>query len=151
MAKRISIEYERGGKFVLELLEKDAPKTCKVVWDALPIETDAQHAQYSGQLMFWFTPTVRFDELENPKVMGLFPGHLAFNPHFLHKLHVQAPSVAVPQEMFYVYGGCVPADWCGPAPVNLFANTVEGSLDELAEIGKRTRRLGFEKVWMKKA
>lgn len=150
MSKQIEIEFERGGKFILSLLEDEAPKTCKLVWDALPIESEAQHAQYSGQLMFWFTPTIRFDELENPKLMGLFPGDLTFNPHFLHKLHVQTPSVAVPQEMLYVYGGCIPADWCGPSPVNHFAKTVQGSLEELVEIGKRTRRQGFEKVWMRR-
>jgi hypothetical protein len=150
LPKYVEIEFERGGKFALALSEDEAPHTCKAIWDALPLESEAQHAQYSGQLMFWFTPTIHFDELENPKLMGLFQGDLAFNPHSLHRLHVQAASVAVPQEIFYVYGGCIPADRCGPSPVNHFARTVQGSLQELAEIGKRTRRRGFEKVWMRR-
>lgn len=36
--KQIDVEFERGGKFVADLLEDQAPKTCKAVWDALPLE-----------------------------------------------------------------------------------------------------------------
>jgi hypothetical protein len=149
MVKQIVIEFEKGGKFVADLLENEAPRTCKAIWDKLPIVSDAQHAQYSGQLIFFFTPTLRLDDLENPKVMGLFPGDISFNTHFLHKLHL-TPALNVPQEMFITYGGCIPADWCGPSPVNHFAKITQGSLEELAEIGKRTRREGFEKITMKK-
>jgi hypothetical protein len=148
LAKQISVEFEKGGKFVAALLDDEAPKTCKVVWDALPLECVAEHAQYSGQLMFWFTPTIRFDDLENPKLMGLCPGDIAFNTHALHKWHLQPPKVAAAQEIFFVYGMCTPADQCGPSPVNHFAKMIDGSLDELVAVGKRTRREGFEKVRM---
>jgi len=144
MVNQINIEFQKGGKFIADMFEDVAPKICKAVWDALPIVSDAQHAQYSGQLIFFFTPTIKFDETENPKWMGLFPGDLGFNPHSLHKLHL--PPSNFPHEVSIVYGGCLPADWCGPSPVNNFGRIVYGDLNELTEIGKRNRREGFEKI-----
>jgi hypothetical protein len=145
MVKQIRIEFEKGGTFIADMLEDIAPKTCKAVWDKLPIEADAQHAQYSGHIIFLFTPTITFDELENPKWMDLFPGDVTLNVHPLHKLHL-TPAINIPIEIFIVYGGCLPADWCGPSPANHFAKIVEGNLEELAEIGRRNRREGFEKI-----
>ena len=141
----MEIKLEKGGNFVADMLEKEAPKTCQKVWDALPIVCDAQHAQYSGKIIFWFAPQVKFDEIENPKLMGLYPGDLAFNCHPLHRLHL-TPSLGIPLEMLIVYGGCVQGDWCGTSPVNHFARIVEGNLDELEKIGLRIRREGFEKI-----
>lgn len=148
MVNQIEIEFEKGGRFVANLLENEAPRTCKAIWDKLPLVCEAQHAQYSGQIIFFFTPTIRFDDLENPKVMGLFPGDISFNPHFLHKLHL-TPALKIPQEIFITYGGCIPADFCGPSPVNHFAR-IQGNLQELADVGIRNRREGFEKITLKK-
>lgn len=35
MAKQIIFSFEKGGSFVVDLLEDKAPETCKVIWDAL--------------------------------------------------------------------------------------------------------------------
>jgi len=38
MTKEIKVEFEKGGVFSAELLEKEAPKTAAVIWDRLPFE-----------------------------------------------------------------------------------------------------------------
>ncbi len=148
MARQIEIEFEKGGKFVATLLEDKAPKTCEAVWDALPLENKIQHAMYSGEGIFFFTPTIKFEELENPMVMGLLPGDIAFNTHWNHKLHL--PPTSIPQEIVIIYGGCLPQDHCGWIPCNYFAKIVEGNLSELKNIGKRIREQGMEKVTVRK-
>lgn len=35
MAKQILFQFEKGGSFVVELLEDKAPETCRVIWEAL--------------------------------------------------------------------------------------------------------------------
>ena len=147
--KRIGIEFERGGKFVATLLENESPRTCNAVWNKLPIVSDAQHAQYSGKIIFFFAPQIEFDELENPKLVGLFPGDVALNTHPFHKLNL-TPSIGIPIEMLIAYGGSIQADWCGPSPVNCFAKITEGDMDNLVEVGLRTRRQGFEKITLTK-
>lgn len=147
MAKQIEIEFEKGGKFIATLMEDKAPKTCKAVWDALPIESRIQHAKYSGEIIFLMTPPKlsTFDELENPLVMGLLPGDIAFNT--LAKHHLPPPSS---QEILIIYGGALPRDMCGWLPSNHFAKIVDGSLEELANVGKRVYEKGMEKVVIRK-
>lgn len=35
MAKQIKITFEKGGSFVADMLEDEAPVTCRVIWEAL--------------------------------------------------------------------------------------------------------------------
>jgi hypothetical protein len=150
MTRQIVIEFEKGGRFVANLMDDMAPNTCNAIWNKLPIvNAQCEHGKYSGEIFFFFTPQIRSDDLENPKWMGLYPGDILWNPHFLHKLHL-TPARKVPQEICIVYGGCLPADECGQTPFNLFSRIVEGDLEELARIGMRLRREGFEKISFKK-
>ncbi|MQA98344.1 MAG: DUF3830 family protein, partial [Streptosporangiales bacterium] len=46
MSRYLTITLERRGvSCVAELLEKDAPRTCEAVWNALPLGGDAYHAK----------------------------------------------------------------------------------------------------------
>ncbi len=49
MTKRIILEFERGGTVFAELLEKKAPKTCKAILRALPVENKVIHAMWAGE------------------------------------------------------------------------------------------------------
>lgn len=149
IVKLIGVEFEKGGSFVATLLENEAPRTCSAIWDKLPIVSEAQHAQYSGKIIFFFAPQIGFTELENPKLMNLVPGDIALNTHPLHKLHL-TPSLGIPLEILIAYGGSLQADWCGPSPVNHFAKIAESDLDDLVKAGMRNRREGFEKIVLRK-
>ena len=35
MAKQIRITFEKGGSFLADMLEEQAPETCKLVWSML--------------------------------------------------------------------------------------------------------------------
>jgi len=51
--RRIRMTFVPGGESVTaELLDDEAPATCQLVWDMLPLEHDLQHAQYSGREVF---------------------------------------------------------------------------------------------------
>lgn len=61
---------ERGVSCVAELLDKDAPRTCDAVWNALPQGDAVQHAKYARNEVYTMVP--RFAETEpgqeNPTV-----------------------------------------------------------------------------------
>ena len=48
MSRFMKIALERRGvSCVAQLLDKDAPRTCDAVWEALPLGGDAYHAKYA--------------------------------------------------------------------------------------------------------
>src|SRR5207302_9881865 len=69
MTKRMEIRLDkRGISCVAELLEEDAPQTCDIVWNALPLEGDVYHAKYASNEIYCLLPPIRGDApgLENP-------------------------------------------------------------------------------------
>ena len=52
MTKGIILEFERGGTVFAELLEKKAPKTCRAILRALPVENKVIHAIWAGEEIF---------------------------------------------------------------------------------------------------
>jgi len=53
MARRIVLEFERGGVVSAELLTEEAPKTCEAVLKALPVKNKAVHAMWAGEEIFF--------------------------------------------------------------------------------------------------
>ncbi|MEM2922592.1 MAG: DUF3830 family protein, partial [Candidatus Bathyarchaeia archaeon] len=47
--KQITIEFEKGGLFTANLLEDKAPKTCREIWDRLPLKCRMHHSSSAGQ------------------------------------------------------------------------------------------------------
>ncbi len=41
-----------GESVIAEVLDDDAPKTCRLVWDRLPLEAALVHGRYSGMELF---------------------------------------------------------------------------------------------------
>jgi hypothetical protein len=51
--RRIRLTFVETGESVLaEILDDEAPEVCRIVWDLLPIETQAIHGMYSGAEIF---------------------------------------------------------------------------------------------------
>lgn len=84
-ARQICLELPGSGCwFEIELLEREAPRTCQAIWEALPIEAEAFQARRSGKELFMLTDPIPYTEAEN------------------------ATSQCSPGDVFYVY---LPVDW----------------------------------------
>ena len=57
MPRYIEITLRRRGvTCVAALLDDQAPRTCRAVWDALPQEGDVYHAKYAGNEFYALIP-----------------------------------------------------------------------------------------------
>ncbi|MHC4716363.1 MAG: DUF3830 family protein [Planctomycetota bacterium] len=131
MAK-IVMEFERGGRVSATLLEDRAPKTCKGVLDALPVEAEVIHAMWAGEEIF-FQGYPGVFEYEQPTKL-VQPGDLAMVP--------RSGSFCI------FYGRSIPR---GAVDQEIDV-TVFGRVDDvkaMADIGARIRRQGVEKIAVK--
>ncbi len=128
MAK-ISMEFERGGVITGTLFEDRAPETCRRILAALPVEAEVLHAMWAGEEIFFGDFPAQF-EYEQP-TQTVEDGALAMVP--------ESSSFCV------FYGRSMPRK----AVDEGIDVTVFGQVDDvpaMAEIGKRVRRQGVEKV-----
>ena len=130
----IVMEFERGGQISATLLTDRAPKTCKAVLAALPVEAEAIHAMWAGEEIFFGAFPAKF-EYEHP-TKDVKPGDLAMVP--------RSSSFCI------FYGRSMPRKAVDQG-VDV---TVFGQVDDvpgMAAIGKRVRRQGVEKVRITRA
>lgn len=131
MAK-IVMEFERGGRVTATLSEEKAPKTVRAVLAALPVEAEAMHAMWAGEEIFFGGYPAKF-EYERPTQI-VSPGALAMVP--------RSSSFCI------FYGRAIPRS----AVDREIDVTVFGQVDDvaaMAEIGKRVRMRGVEKITIK--
>ncbi len=150
MAKQIAIKL---GKAVLtgRLLEKDAPKTCKAVWDRLPLEGQAMSSIVSGSEVFLTLDRSLGIPFENQTIYPI-PGDIVFylQPTSYvdaevkgHERHRETIGIAYGREV-QMYGPVI------PLPLNLFATVVNGLAEFSAEVS-RMKREGFGRLSISKA
>ena len=80
MPRFMEIKLEkRNVGCVARLLDEDAPLTCELVWNALPLGGDAWHAKYAMNEVYCFVPPITGDAsgLENPTVAPI-PGDVVY-------------------------------------------------------------------------
>src|SRR2546423_4186681 len=71
MSRLMTITLEkRGVSCVARLLDAEAPRTCEVLWQALPQGGDAYHAKYARNEVYTMVPRFAAVEpgIENPTV-----------------------------------------------------------------------------------
>jgi hypothetical protein len=147
MGKEIEVEFEKGGRFVAQLFEKEAPKNCVTLWNALPIEAEAIHSAYSGQGIWMVVKEyIGLDEVheENQKVLGNLPGTIG--------IELYPPETNLNRtELVIVYGpNYYPRNpFVGEKPLNRVGGIID-NLDQLLEVGKNIREYGKQKVTIKK-
>ena len=128
MAK-IRMEFARGGVITGTLFENRAPETCKRVLEALPYTAEALHAMWAGEEIFFNGFPAKFDP--EKATIDVKPGTLAIVPG--------SSSFCV------FYGRAIPRKAVDETvEVNVF-----GQVDDvvaMAEIGRRVRRQGVEKM-----
>ncbi len=58
MARQIRLTFvDDGVSALVELLDEAAPRTCRAIWEALPLAGEAQHAIYSGSEIVLLIPS----------------------------------------------------------------------------------------------
>jgi hypothetical protein len=142
MSKYMSITLEhRGVSCVAELLEKDAPRTCAAVWQALPLAGDAYHAKYARNEVY--TMVERFAEeepgLENPTVTPI-PGDVVYfsfaggmlDRRFKEEKGIAALPGVIDLAIFYGRNNLLLNGDVGWVPGNVYATITDG-LDRMAE------------------
>lgn len=126
---------------VAELLDKDAPRTCAAVWNALPLEGPAQHAKYARNEVYAMVP--RFTEVavgqENPTVTPI-PGDVVFfdfsagmlDRSFKEDVGVAGLPGVIDLAIFYGRNNLLLNGDVGWVPGNVYGTIVQG-LDAMAE------------------
>jgi hypothetical protein len=139
---QIEITFEKGGSFVANLLEKEAPQTCREFLAHLPVTLTFQHSTTSGQAVVGFPKDILVTP-ENQRTLAIYPGSLCFL--------VRNPAMHVPYEIYITYGPYFLSrgfrvDY--QEPVNVFGQ-IESGLETLASTGERILKKGVERVTFK--
>ncbi len=129
--RRIEIELD-GVMVTARLLPERAPKTCDLMWDALPYVDRVTHAKWSGQMFHTNTP------IDLPSGDGSYPGGIEGRTAF------QQPGMVVyyrPAVEFAVSYGDAQFSWeTGP----LFVTPVALIEDDLTAFAKKADELQWK-------
>lgn len=142
MPRYVTIGLERRGvTCVAELLDKDAPRTCDAVWDALPLGGEAYHAKYARNEVYTMVPRFAPDEpgLENPTVTPI-PGDLVYfsftggmlDRSFKEEKGIDGLPGVIDLAIFYGRNNLLLNGDVGWVPGNVYGRVVEG-LDRMAD------------------
>ena len=122
---KVYMQFAKGGKFELELLYEDAPKTCAAFMAMLPYHSGALQARFSGNDFFFRMPLgVPQENICVPKMFDL-----AFNSD--------------EEQAICIYYG-INIRHADP-PYNRFA-VVRGDAEELETVAMRIWKEGMEEV-----
>ena len=142
MPRFIEISLERRGvSCVAELLDKDAPRTCEAVWQALPLGGEAYHAKYARNEVYTMVERFAAEEvgLENPTVTPI-PGdvcYFSFSGGMLDRRFKEEKGIdqlpgVVDLAIFYGRNNLLLNGDVGWVPGNVYASVVDG-LGPMAE------------------
>ena len=141
MPKRIRLIFpDERITATAELLEANAPETCRAIWARLPFEGTLEHGQWSGPETYLpIDPAIRIPP--EHQSFHTIPGDIGY-----YALE-GGRMVGWPDDMaelaFFYDRGARPSMIDGPVPVNLFARIVE-NLEGFADASLRTRREGVK-------
>jgi len=145
MVKQIKIVFEKGGEFIATLKEEEAPRICKLIWEALPIKDRIGQTSRSGQVLYCMVPFMNRIN-ENPKIV-IPRGGLALDSILYRSLFWEEGMPIINGEIYFSYGvDNMFFDISGLLnPCSYFAQIEEG-LEELYQIGLRNREHGREGI-----
>jgi len=131
---------EQNVSVVADLLDDAAPKTCALVWDALPVAGTLIHGMYSGPELFIVLPGFPPVEAEN-QVQRALPGDVGYW-HLQAGLHAAAPNEVAELVFVYDRGVSIKGTDGSDSWVNLFARIRTAEADDFFAVCKRRRREG---------
>ena len=149
MLRHIEIVLRRRGvTCVAALLDDQAPRTCRAVWEALPQEGDVYHAKYAGNEFYALVPAFPAEPL------GIEHGSIVPARGDVGYLYLPAgvrlpadaqPSLsgqaAVDLALFYDRNNILLSPSEGYLPCNVFA-TIVRNLDQVTAAGNDIWRAG---------
>lgn len=144
MPKQFTISFAGEDASVqVEMLEQQAPQTCKLVWDNLPATGEARHATYSGSEIFLFLPPdVRTQVVENA-TSRVIPGDVAY---YFQKGGTEYGWPDDVTEIAWFYDrDATPSMPDGPVRLNIFGRMV-GDTSKFFAVCRRMRREGAKQV-----
>ena len=142
-ARRMVMTFvNEGVSAEAELLEDRAPKTCRTIWNMLPLEGEVGHAIYSGSEVVYKFPKMVTIAPENA-TSRVLPGDVAY-------FAIQGgTSYFYPErfaEICWFYDrDSTPSCADGPVQVSIFARIV-GDATEFYKACKRIRREGVKVI-----
>jgi hypothetical protein len=125
-----------------DLLEEEAPRTCALVWDRLPVEGRLVHGMYSGPELFVVLPGFSAVVAEN-QVQRALPGDVGYW-HNEGGIHASAPDEVAELVFVYDRGVSIKGSDGSDSWVNLFARI---RLEEAAEFLAVCKRYRNEGPW----
>jgi hypothetical protein len=154
MPRLIKISLAKRKVFcVARLLDEEAPRTCKAVWEALPKGGPVYHAKYARNEIYTLVPRFAQTEpgRENPTItpipgdvvyFGLEPWQLSAGSHGYSSTENQAGHAPmVDLAIFYERNNLLLNPDFGFVPGNVFGTIVEG-LAEFAQAARDIWRAG---------
>lgn len=143
--RRILVTFEKGERFPATLLEKKAPETSKIIWDALPCESVVTQSRWSGrEVNFKFKSNQR-PEKENQTI------YTSIGEVVYWRDWESVTSDEDPLDVLAIYYGAEHSrSYRGSEPVNIFAQIDYEYLDQLGMVGERIWRKGTEKIKIEK-
>lgn len=129
--RRVQLTFERGGQFVMTLIEDQAPASCAALLKLLPLQgLELRHARFGGQEFY-----TRLADMDVPveNAIERIHGDVAFNA---------APDW---RALIIYYG----PELARPYPNQRYFNKIarmEGDLEALKDVGNRIWLRGTETV-----
>lgn len=128
-----------------DLLEAEAPTTCRELWKRLPFEGELIHGQWSGpETYLLIDPSIRIPP-EN-QTFRVVPGDVGYYAVEGGRMYGWPDDTA--ELAFFYDRGARPSMIDGPVPVNLFARITE-NLEGFAAACRSIRREGVKRFRVK--
>lgn len=130
------IEIELDGKPVRAMLNEDAPTTVNAIWDALPFEGRAVHAQIAGEMFRMLDPTPVGELALERGQSYQAPGEVVYYPP------IKEIAICLGEARFRGHAGVVP---CTPLA------QIEGDFSEWAAVAHKLDQTGAKPIKFRKA
>jgi hypothetical protein len=145
MPRRIELSLDgKKVRAVATLLEDEAPRTCRLVWDALPLEGETFHAKWAGRELYTLVPPLGPSPGQENAVIMPIPGDVLYfdvSPDSIDlplAMRRKYPKGLVDLAVFYGRNNLL----LGPAgfmPGNLFATITDGLAEYARACGELFR------------
>jgi len=130
-----SIQIDIGGiDFIAELLEKEAPETCRAIREALPIEGKVIQARWSGEAVWFPMNALGIEVIQENATSHPSRGDILYYPGGKSE-----------KEMLIPYGSALFSSKVGQLQGNHFATVVEGA-NRLDEMGNKVLWDGAQNI-----
>jgi Protein of unknown function (DUF3830) len=131
---------EQNVSVTADLLDAEAPRTCELLWERLPVEGRLMHGMYSGPELFIVLPGFPAVGAEN-QVQRALPGDVGYW-HNEAGIHASAPREVAELVFVYDRGVSIKGSDGSDSWVNLFARIRVQEAEEFFAVCKRFRREG---------